>query len=214
VITDALAAVRARLDAAGGTHVRLVAVTKGFDAATVLGALHAGVTDIAESYAQELLAKLPDVVQQHALDGVEVHFIGRLQSNKVRALSSWVTRWDSVDRESLVDELARRCPRARILIQVNTTGEMHKGGVPPEQVAALVDRADAAGLVVEGLMTVGPTTGGPQAARAGFELVRTLVDDLHLNVCSMGMSDDLDVAVAAGSTEVRVGSALFGARTQ
>jgi NAD(P)-dependent dehydrogenase (short-subunit alcohol dehydrogenase family) len=84
--------------------------------------------------------------------------------------------------------------------------------VEPAEVADLVGSAREAGLRVEGLMTIGPTTGGPGAARPGFRLVRRLVDDLGLARCSMGMSDDLEVAAAEGSTEVRVGTALFGAR--
>ena len=87
-----------------------------------------------------------------------------------------------------------------------------KGGCPPGAVEALVERARTAGLDVRGLMTVGPTVGGPAAARPGFRVVRTLVDRLGLAECSMGMTDDLEVAVEEGSTEVRVGSALFGER--
>lgn len=212
MIGDALAAVRARLAAAGGGHVRIVAVTKGFGADTVADAVAAGVTDVGENYAQEVLNKLPEVARRVDLSGVDVHFIGQLQSNKVRPLAPWITRWDTVDRSGVVDVIARHCPGARVLVQVNATGEAGKGGVAPQAVEALVHRARAAGLRVEGLMTVGPTRGGPEAARPGFALVRGLVDRLGLGVCSMGMSDDLEVAVAEGSTEVRVGSALFGAR--
>lgn len=212
MIAAALAAARSRLDDAGGHHVRIVAVTKGFSASRVVEALEVGVRDIGESYAQELVAKLPEVARQASLEGVEVHFIGRLQTNKVRLVAPWVTRWDSVDRVSVIDEVARRKPGARILIQVDTVGDVAKGGAAPADVGALIEHATGRGLVVEGLMTVGPTRGGAQAARPGFALVRSMVDRWGLAVCSMGMSDDLEVAVAEGATEVRLGSALFGTR--
>jgi len=98
------------------------------------------------------------------------------------------------------------------LIQVNTSGDPHKGGCHPDQVAELCDLAVDLGLNVEGLMTVGPTEGGPQDARFGFALVRSLADSLGLRECSMGMSQDLEIAVSEGATEVRIGSALFGPR--
>ena len=82
----------------------------------------------------------------------------------------------------------------------------------PDDVAGLVERATAAGLTVEGLMTIGPLEGGPEAARPGFRLVRRLGDELGLAQCSMGMTDDLEVAVEEGATEVRLGTALFGSR--
>jgi uncharacterized pyridoxal phosphate-containing UPF0001 family protein len=99
-----------------------------------------------------------------------------------------------------------------VLVQVNTGAQSTKGGCPPSEVESLVTSAAAAGLVVDGLMTVGPTTGGPEAARAGFRLVRGMCDDLGLATCSMGMSDDFLVAVQEGSTRVRLGSVLFGVR--
>jgi PLP dependent protein len=147
-----------------------------------------------------------------AAEGLAVHFIGQLQSNKVRLLAGVVDVWETVDRPRLVAELARRAPGARVLVQVDTTGEPGKGGSPLAEVPGLVATATAAGLVVEGLMTVGPTEGGAEAARAGFRAVRRLVDELGLTTCSMGMSADLDVAVEEGTTEIRVGTGLFGLR--
>ena len=91
----------------------------------------------------------------------EIHFIGRLQSNKVRSLAGVVDVYESVDRPSLVNAIARRSPGARVLVQVDTTGEPGKGGCPLGEAANLVAAADDAGLRVEGLMTVGPTEGGP-----------------------------------------------------
>jgi uncharacterized pyridoxal phosphate-containing UPF0001 family protein len=163
---------------------------------------------IGENYAQELLTKRAAALAA----GVAVHFIGRLQSNKVRLLADTVAVWESVDRPSLVDQIARRAPGATVLLQVNATGEVDKGGCPPDDVPELLVRAREGGLVVDGLMTVGPTEGGTEAARPGFRLVRRLVDELGLRTCSMGMTDDLEVAVEEGSTRVRLGTALFGPR--
>ncbi len=100
-----------------------------------------------------------------------------------------------------------------MLVQVATTGEQGKGGCPVDDVPDLVRTAARRRVAVAGLMTVGPTHGGPEAARPGFRAVRRLADDLGLTTCSMGMSADLEVAVEEGATEVRVGTALFGPRT-
>jgi pyridoxal phosphate enzyme (YggS family) len=190
--------------------VNVLGVTKSFTAELILDAYTAGIGRIGENYAQELLSKA-EVIR--SIGDVEVHFIGQLQSNKVRSLVGLVDRFDSVDRASLVVELARRAPGARVLIQVDTSDEPGKGGCAPDEVDALCDLAGSSGLVVEGLMTVGPTQGDPEAARRGFALVRSLADQLGLRECSMGMSDDLEVAISEGATEIRVGRALFGPRT-
>jgi pyridoxal phosphate enzyme (YggS family) len=204
-----LAELRARIRAAGGSdEIEVVAVTKGFGPDAVAAASGAGCRLIGENYAQELLTKRTALLDA----GVSVHFIGRLQSNKVRLVADLVSVWETVDRSSLVAELARRAPGATVLIQVDPTSAPDKGGCAPEDVADLVAAARSSGLLVDGLMTVGPTAGGPEAARLGFRAVRRLVDELGLATCSMGMTDDLEVAVEEGSTRVRVGTALFGPR--
>lgn len=201
-----MAAVRARIAGAGGEgRVRLVAVTKGFGPEVVAAAVAAGVEDVGESYAQELVAKAAEV------DAPRWHFVGRLQANKVRALAGTVDLWQSVDRPRLVDEVARRAPGARVLVQVDVTGEPSKGGCPPAEVPALVERAASAGLAPRGLMAVGPL-GPPEAARPGFRVLVRLADELGLEERSIGMSGDLEVAVEEGATMVRVGTALFGPR--
>jgi pyridoxal phosphate enzyme (YggS family) len=189
--------------------VRILAVTKGFGTDAVAAAAAAGLDAIGENYAQELVTKAATAAEV----GVAVHFIGQLQTNKVRQIAAAVGVWESVDRVRLVDEIARRAPGATVLIQVDATGEPGKGGCPVADVPDLVATARAAGLTVDGLMTVGPTTGGPEAARLPFRTVRRLADELGLATCSMGMSGDLEVAVEEGSTQVRVGTALFGPRT-
>jgi pyridoxal phosphate enzyme (YggS family) len=189
--------------------VRVVAVTKGFGVDAWRAAAAAGADGIGENYAQELLAK---AAEWGDAPRPPVHFVGRLQSNKVRALASVVNVWETIDRASLVDELARRAPGAHVLVQVNATGESDKGGCDPAALDDLVARARHAGLDVRGLMVVGPTSGHVGATRAAFALVRESAARLALPELSMGMSADLDVAVTEGSTCVRVGTALFGER--
>lgn len=189
-------------------EVGICAVTKGFAAQAIVLAQRLGCDAIGENYAQEAVAKLAEVGDARP----PVHFIGRLQSNKIRTLVPYITVWQSIDRDSLVDELAKRAPGARMYVQVNATGEPDKGGCAPGATTGLVARAQLAGLVVEGLMTVGPTEPNPTRALEAFTAVRQLADDNGLHHCSMGMSDDLDEALAAGTTLVRVGTALFGPR--
>jgi pyridoxal phosphate enzyme (YggS family) len=207
-VAERLEDVRARVAAAGGTNVRIVAVTKGFGADAIEAAVAAGCREVGENYAQELAAKLAAVRGP----GPVVHFIGHLQTNKVRQLAPIVDVWQSVDRLGAVEALGRRAaPGATVMIQVNVAGATQQGGCAPGDAPPLVEAARGAGLDVVGLMAIGHA-GGPAAAQPGFRLLRRLVDDLGLAECSMGMSDDLEAAVSEGSTMVRVGTALFGPR--
>lgn len=207
LVAERMQEARDRITRSGGVGVAVVAVTKTFGLDAVRAAAAAGADGIGENYAQELVAKLTGV------EGLPpVHFIGQLQTNKVRSIAGLVDVYETVDRVPLALEIAKRAPGAKVLVQVDTTAEPGKGGCRVESVPELVDRCRAAGLHPLGLMTVGPTTGGPAAGRKGFRTVRALVDRLGLSVCSMGMTDDLEVAVEEGATEVRLGSALFGAR--
>ncbi len=199
-------ALRARLDAAGGHAVRIVAVTKTFGPDAIDAAVAAGLTDVGENYAQEAVAKLAEVTTDPT-----VHFIGRLQRNKVRSLAPVVDVWQSVDRPELVREIAKRAPGASVMVQVDISDEESKGGVAPGDTEALVIAATDAGLDVVGLMGVA-LLAEPAAARPGFALLRRLVDDLGLRECSMGMTADLEIAVEEGTTMVRVGRDLFGER--
>jgi pyridoxal phosphate enzyme (YggS family) len=207
-VAGRLKRLRARLEAAGGSQVEVLAVTKGFDHRAVVEARAVGLEDVGENYAQELLAKVAHLEGQPP---VRWHFIGRLQRNKVRDLAPHVWCWQSVDRVELGREIARWAPGARVLVQVNPTDEEQKGGVALDAAADLVAELRALDLAVEGVMAVGPH-GPPDAARAPFEQVVGLADALDLPVRSLGMSGDLEVAVAAGSTMVRIGTDLFGPR--
>lgn len=213
-VRDQAAAVRSRIDGAGGADVSILAVTKGFGPEVIGIAAEAGFAAIGENYAQELLGKRDALAAQPAM---EVRFIGQLQTNKVRQLAGLVHVYESVDRARLAREIAKRAPGASVLLQVDTASivgdeSTGKGGCPIADLDALVQTVVDLGLDLRGLMTVGPTTGGPEAARAGFEAVRAAVDRFGLVECSMGMSADLEIAVECGSTEVRIGTALFGSR--
>lgn len=211
VVAARAQAVRERIAAAGGDPlaVTLVAVTKGFGPEVAVAAAADGLVDLGENYAQELVAKVDRVASAGPV--VRWHFLGNLQRNKVRAVAPHVALWQSVDRASLGAEIAKRAPGAAVLVQVNLSGEPQKGGCPRPEAPALVEGLAAAGLDVRGLMGVAPA-GPPEDAREGFRWLRSTVDRLGLTVCSMGMSGDLEVAVQEGSTMVRVGTGLFGAR--
>jgi len=206
-----LADVRARVDAAARAtgrepeEITLVVVTKTVSVERIRGAIAQGARDLGENWAQELVAKAPQLEP----DDVRWHFIGRLQRNKVRAAAPFVALWQSVDREELSREIARHAPGAAVLVQVNIDAEPQKGGCRPEDVAALVGCTRDLGLDVQGLMTVPSAAGDPTAA---FRRLRVLTDELGLPVCSMGMSGDFEAAISEGATMIRVGSAVFGPR--
>lgn len=205
-----LAVVRDRIVDAGGDpeRVTIVGVTKTFPLTVAAVAVEAGLVDLGENRAQELVAKDDESA------GWEIrptwHFIGGLQRNKVKVLAGRVGLWHTVDRDVLVSEIGRRQPGAAVLIQVNTTDEAQKSGCRPEDTSALVEQARVAGLDVRGLMTMGPTGGGDP--RPSFARLRTLAEAEGLIELSMGMSGDYPLAVSEGATMVRIGSALFGQR--
>jgi len=209
-VAAGLERVRERIAAAGGdpSRVTVVAVTKGFGLDAVTAAVGAGAVHVGENYAQELVAKAEALPA-----GIEPtwHFIGRLQTNKVRLLAPHVALWETVDRPSLVAELAKRAPGARVLVQVDISGEEAKGGCEAAATPDLVAEATERGLEVVGLMGVA-AAGDLGVARSQFAVLAGLRADLGLAELSMGMSADLEAAVAEGATIVRVGRALFGPR--
>ena len=207
-VAENLAAVRDRIERAGGdpTRVKVVAVTKGFGAEAAAAAQAAGLGDLGENYAQELVAKAKS--KSEAAGPVRWHMLGHVQRNKVKALASVVDVWQSVDRPELVRALAAHRPGASIFVQVNVTDDPGRNGCDWEDVPMLVEQAVAVGLDVRGLMAVGPRR-DPTAA---FRRLVSLADELGLAERSIGMSADLDIAVAEGSTMLRVGTALFGPR--
>jgi PLP dependent protein len=201
-------------------EVRIVAVTKTHAPEVNRRLLGLGVTEQGESRPQDLVAKADEV------PGVRWHLVGRLQRNKARDVVGTAAMVHSVDRGSLVDTLARRAGEAgveqAVLIQVNVGGDPAKAGCRPEEALDLVRRArDTGHLDVRGLMTIPPAP--PPGADANehaaehFGHLRRLRDEVQgdcpeVRDLSMGMSDDLESAVEAGATIVRIGRALLGPR--
>jgi uncharacterized pyridoxal phosphate-containing UPF0001 family protein len=198
--------IRQRIAQAGGDAdaVRVVGVTKGFGPDAVAVARAVGLTDIGENYSQELLGKAPGPA------GTSWHFLGTVQRNKVPSLAPVVALWQSVARLAEGERIARYAPGAAVLVQVDCSGLPGRNGCGVAEAPALVEALSHCDLQVRGVMTVAPPD--PDEAARTFGLVGRLADSLELPVRSMGMSDDLELAVAAGSTMVRIGRALFGER--
>ena len=210
-VRERAVAVRGRIAAAGGDpeRVRLIAVTKVFGPEYVALAAAAGLTDVAENYAQELVAK-HEALGAAAAD-LTWHMVGAVQRNKIPGLAPLVTWWHGVDRLEVVRAIASRAPTARLLVEVDTTGIAGRPGVPPREAEALVGALRDEGIGVEGLMTVAPPD-DRDATRKCFQEVARLAASLDLRELSMGMTDDFEIAVEEGATMVRIGRALFGPR--
>ncbi len=224
-----LARVRERIASAGADPdaITVVAVTKGFGLDAVDAAVHAGLTEIGENYAQELLGKATQRLPGRSVPGRSVpgrsvpgrveaasihwHFLGSVQRNKVPVLAPVVSTWQAIDRLPSGEAIARRRPGARVLVQVNISGETSKHGCRFEDAPDLVKGLRVLNLDVAGLMAVGPA-GPPEQARPGFHALARLGQQLGLGELSMGMTEDLEVAVQEGATMVRIGRALFGGR--
>lgn len=204
-VSDRVSAIQDDARRITGHPVSLIAVTKSFGCDAIAAAVAAHCDGIGENYAQEILEKAECF-------GAPLHFIGALQSNKIRQIAPFVSLWQSVDRVSLVSGIARHSPGAEVLLQVNTTGEATKSGVDPSGLDALRQQAQDAGLAVKGLMTLGPTSGTRDQRIGAFRALRALADVQNLPICSMGMSDDYVEALECGATMLRIGSGLFGAR--
>jgi pyridoxal phosphate enzyme (YggS family) len=208
-LADRFARVRDRIERAGGDphRVTVVAVTKGFGPEVVRSARGLGELDFGENYASDLLVKAAADV------GGEVrwHYLGAVQRTTARKLGGRVHLWQSVDSLVAGERIARAAPGARVLVQINISGEPQKRGCTFEEAPSVVAGLRASGIDVLGLMAVGPA-GPPEAARPGFRRVAEVADRLELRERSMGMSADLEVAVAEGATMVRLGTALFGPR--
>ena len=210
-VGEQLARVQARIAAVerSWTHpIDVVAVTKGFGPEAIEVAVGAGCGSIGENYAQELAGKR-DVIERLATAGALHRPPAEQQGPPHRAAGRRVgDRRSGVDRDRDRPEGRRRAGA--------DPGQRHRRGVevrcPPQDVAALVGHATQAGLDVAGLMTIGPTDGDTDRTTRAFVQTRTLVDELGLDVCSMGMSGDYELAVSCGSTQLRLGSILFGPR--
>jgi pyridoxal phosphate enzyme (YggS family) len=227
-IAENLARVRERLAAAARragrseSEVALMAVGKTFPAEAIREAYAAGQRLFGENRVQEFSEKAPRVAD---LPGLEMHLIGHLQSNKANKAAELFQAVDSVDSLKLAERLnaaaERLGKRLPVLIEVNVGGEEAKGGVGPDanEIGAILSTAPTlANVEFRGLMTVPPYTENPEGARPYFRKLRELRDrvakqqGVRLDVLSMGMSHDFEVAIEEGSTCVRVGTAIFGVR--
>jgi PLP dependent protein len=219
LIPDNLQAVRARIAAAARAAgrdpgaVRLLAVSKTHAPERIREAYAAGQRDFGESYVQEALDKMAQLADLP----LEWHLVGPLQSNKTRAAAERFQWVHSVDREKVARRLSEQRPAGmaplNVLIQVNASGEGSKSGVAPGEAHALAAAiAGLPNLRLRGLMAI-PEPGAPAARfRAIGELYAELREAFGLDTLSLGMSDDLEAAIAAGSSMVRIGTAIFGAR--
>ena len=203
------------------SSVRLLAVSKAFPATVIAEAARAGQRAFGENYVQEALAKM-DELANSADRPLEWHFIGPIQSNKTRAIAQAFDWVQSVDRLKIAERLAEQrpadLPLLNVLLQVNVSGEASKAGVAPDQLSQLAAAvAHLPRLRLRGLMAIPAPETDVERQRLAFartnKLFRQLrAEGLKVDVLSMGMSDDLEAAIAEGSTMVRIGTAIFGAR--
>ncbi|HEX7573101.1 MAG TPA: YggS family pyridoxal phosphate-dependent enzyme [Bacteroidota bacterium] len=229
MISDNINSIREKISRAcaragrSSSEVTLLAVGKTFPSSAVREAVEAGVADVGENYVQELLSKRRD------LSGSDVrwHFIGHLQSNKVKNVADWIHMIHAVDSTALAIEIDRRAAKSgrviECLLEVNTTGESTKFGVAPGDVTALVKSlASCDNISLGGLMTIGPFLPDPEGSRPMFRRLRELKDEIGslaqgnvtMRHLSMGMTGDFEIAIDEGATLVRIGTAIFGPRAR
>ncbi|HEY4613602.1 MAG TPA: YggS family pyridoxal phosphate-dependent enzyme [Bacteroidota bacterium] len=203
--------------------VLLVAVTKTFPAEVIREAIADGIRDFGENYVQELNEKKRQLVGQE----IRWHCIGHLQSNKVKHIADYIHLIHSVDNLHVAEELNKRAEKANrqvdIFVEVHTTDEATKYGVPPAKVLEVVkDVARFPWVRVKGLMTMGPFSDDPEDSRPSFRRIAELkknieregIPNVSMEHLSMGMTHDFEVAIEEGATMVRIGTAIFGARAQ
>jgi uncharacterized pyridoxal phosphate-containing UPF0001 family protein len=187
--------------------VRIVAVTKFFGADVVSAAVACGLSHIGENYLDELETKRLELPLAEAT----WHYLGALQSNKIRRIVAAADIVSGVSRTKELDKIASCADSCLVDIQVDYTNAEGRNGADPDMVAELLAHAYRVGVKVRGLMTVAPVD--PALAAQAFGHLRSLADRYSLPECSMGMTGDLEAACLAGSTELRIGTALFGSRT-
>ena len=226
-ISENIASIRSRMAEAARKAGRnpedilLCAATKMNDTDAVREAVAAGVDCCGENRVQEMTAKLAD----HAYDGAPLHFIGRLQTNKVKQVVGRVSLIQSVDRMNLLEAVQKEAARQNIvqdiLLEINIGKEDSKGGFPVEEISGVLDKMnDFPNLRVRGFMAIPPVsekTGDnvkyfQEIFKLSVDIRGKKYDNVSVDILSMGMSDDFEDAIACGSTMVRVGSAIFGPR--
>lgn len=202
-------------------EIKLIAVTKTVGIPQMLEAIEAGVTAIGENRVQEINRKFPELHKP-----VEWHLIGHLQTNKVKYIIDKVALIHSLDSLSLAEEISKRARQAGkempVLVQVNVAEEESKHGLKLGETEAFIRNvANLDGLRISGLMTMAPLVEDPEEARPVFRRLRLLSEELkakaipgiELRYLSMGMTNDFDVAIEEGANLIRIGTAIFGARS-
>jgi pyridoxal phosphate enzyme (YggS family) len=227
-IQQNLATIRDKIAKAAGragrnpSQITLMAVTKNVPAEAIAEARRAGVLHMGENRVQEAAEKRQELTHKHpACADIPWHMIGHLQSNKSKKAVDLFHSVDSVDSFALAERLDRDAAAAGrllpCLVEVNIGGEASKSGMAPSELPPFLDQAAALkNVTIEGLMVIPPRAAGPEAARPFFAKARALFEknkfQTETPVLSMGMSGDFEVAIEEGSTLVRIGTALFGAR--
>lgn len=201
-------------------EITLIWVSKTKPLSDILAAKEAGAIHFGENRIQEALEKFT-----HPINDTELHIIGPIQSNKWRKavqVAQWIHSVDRLDQIQRLNELAAEAQKTvQVLLQVNTSLEDSKSGIPMDQAREFLSNLPTCpNLKYRGLMTIGPNSGDPEDAREGFQFLKSLQTEFHgsrpdlseFTELSMGMSEDLEIAIAEGATLIRVGSALFGSR--
>jgi pyridoxal phosphate enzyme (YggS family) len=208
-VQDRIAAAAARAHRSP-EDVRLIAVTKVFPATAILDAYELGLRDFGENYVQEFEGKAPQVA---GLAGARVHLIGHLQSNKSRRATELFQVIQTVDSAKLARRLNESAQNLDVMIEVKLSMEGSKSGAAPDELPAIVEACRASpNLRLLGLMTVPPWSEDAEESRPYFVRLREMAAAHGLPELSMGMSNDMEVAIEEGATCVRVGTALFGRR--
>ncbi|MHB1208331.1 MAG: YggS family pyridoxal phosphate enzyme [Acidimicrobiales bacterium] len=207
-VTENLGVIRERIASSGrdAASVRIVAVTKTFGPDAVRAAHEVGLRFVGENYVDEMHAKRVATADL----AMTWHYLGALQSNKIGHAVQWADLLCGVSRAKEIERIARTRPEMPIYVQVDYTNAQGRNGADPELAASLVKQARALNVDIRGLMTV--PAAGVENSRSAFAALTRLADDLGLRERSMGMSDDLEIACELGSTEIRIGRALFGPR--
>ena len=203
--------------------VTLIAVSKTFGHEMIAEAVLEGVFDIGENYVQELVRKREQVPDSR----IRWHFIGHMQSNKVKHIADWIYLIHSVDNDRVAVELQKRGEKLgrsiNVLVEVNTSGEATKNGVKPEGALDLIRTISTfPNIDVQGLMTIGPFEPDSTGSRKSFRRLKSMFDEINAAAIlrrpmvhlSMGMSHDFTAAIEEGSTMVRIGTSIFGSRTK
>lgn len=222
-IDERIAAVRERVAKASARvgraqgEITLIAVSKTFPAESVLAAVAAGITEFGENRVQEALVKMAAYSDLPGAGGLAApvwHFVGHLQTNKVRATVGRFAILHAIDSERLLLAIdAAATEPQRVMIEVNVAAEPTKFGVAPGDLPQLLQAAaQLPNIKVEGLMTVAPLAGNPEASRPHFRALRELAVGHRLASLSMGMTGDFEIAIEEGATHIRVGRAIFGER--